>query len=219
MELEIIGHIHTDFSEKFGVPRQSGLESLHATITFEPQYAVEEAFRGIEGYSHLWLLWQFSKAVNVPFSPTVRPPKLGGNTRMGVFATRSPFRPNHIGLSSVKLDFVEKTEHGIILHISGADLMDGTPILDIKPYLVYTDCHTDAISGFSVDFDQKLNVIFECDCPLSNDKKEGLLAVLEQDPRPSYIEDETRVYGMTFASYNIKFKVSGRTLIVLSIEQ
>lgn len=218
MELEIIGHIHTDFSEKFGIPRQSGISSLHATITFEPNYAVEEAFRGIEGYSHLWLLWQFSEAVNVPYSPTVRPPKLGGNKRMGVFATRSPFRPNHIGLSSVTLEGVEKTEHGIELRVGGADLMDGTPILDIKPYLPYTDCHTDATGGFSVDFDRKLTVKFACDCPLSDEKRKGLVAVLEQDPRPSYLEDPSRVFGMSFAGYNVKFKVDGDTLTVVEMK-
>lgn len=218
--IKVIAKIKTDFKTKFGIPRQSGLCNSEALIVFEPEYQKEEAFRGIEGFSHLWLIWEFSKAVKENWSPTVRPPRLGGNKKMGVFATRSPFRPNPIGLSSVKLIGVEKIDGQIALRVSGADLMDGTPIYDVKPYLAYTDAHIDAVGGFTDDSkDNFINVV--CDDEQLNkipsEKQKPLLEVLKQDPRPRYIDDEQRVYGFVFADYEVKFKVENDLLIVVDI--
>ncbi len=219
-ETKIIARIHNDFKTKFGVPRQSGLvKDVVSTIVFEPEYRDPIALRGIEQFSHLWLIWQFSQAVRDDWSPTVRPPRLGGNKRVGVFATRSPFRPNAIGLSSVKLEGVEQTAEGTVLHVSGADLMDGTPILDVKPYLPFTDSHPDATGGFADEkFDYSLKV--ECSKELLNklppSKQASLLEILAQDPRPSYQNDD-RVYGFAFGDYEIKFTVNDQILRVEDI--
>lgn len=218
MELKTIAHIHTAFPTKFGIPRQSGLaESLESRIVFTEPYRNEAALRGLEGFSHIWLIWLFSEAVRDGWSPTVRPPRLGGNTRMGVFATRSPYRPNPIGLSCVKLVRIEGTE----LVVAGADLMDGTPILDIKPYLPYADARPDAAGGFADPLrDYALHV--ELPAHLAEKLPEPLRAplidVLSQDPRPQYQNDPERVYGFPFAEYEVRFRVDGRTLTVLSIE-
>ena len=217
-----IAYVHSDFKEKFGIPRQSGrAPSLTAELVFLPEYACEEAFRGIEGFSHLWLIFDFSLAHREEFSPTVRPPRLGGNERVGVFASRSPFRPNPIGLSCVKLERVEKRETGITLIVSGADLLDGTPILDIKPYLPFADCIEGAKSGYA---GEKVNHRLEVVCAeellakLPTEKRAGLLECLADDPRPSYQDDPTRVYGMCFGDHEIKFFVSENILTVLTIE-
>lgn len=219
--MQVIARIQTPFPEKFGVPRQSGLVDTPAQIVFEPAYRNLDALRGIDGFSHLWLLWQFDRAERESWSPTVRPPRLGGNERMGVFATRSPFRPNPIGLSCVKLEGVEQTENGPILHISGADLVDGTPILDIKPYLPYCDSVPDARGGWTdglnsaclqVEFpDTLLELVPEADRP-------GLLGVLQSDPRPRYQNDPDRVYGLTYAGMNVKFRVAEDRLTVIEVE-
>ena len=211
--------MHSDFATKFGIPRQSGLvEALRSTIVFEPEFRNPDALRGIEDFSHLWIIWQFSEAVRQDWSPTVRPPRLGGNTRMGVFATRSPFRPNNLGLSSVRLLGTEQTEQfGTVLHVGGADLMDGTPIFDIKPYISYGDSHPDATGGFTdtagdflldVDFPRRLLEL------LPVEKREAAIGVLSHDPRPSYQRKPDRVYGLTFAGFDIRFKVNGDTLTV-----
>lgn len=219
-ELKVIARIETDYKTKFGIPRQSGLVDLEALIVFEPEYRNDDALRGIEEFSHLWLIWNFSLAERDEWSPTVRPPRLGGNKRMGVFATRSPFRPNPIGLSSVKLLGTVKTEKGLCLRVSGADLMNGTPIYDIKPYLPYTDSHPDAVGGFA---DKKLNdnlkVIFpnELLMLIPENKKSALLELLSEDPRPHYISDSDRVYGFEFADFEIKFKVENNVLTVLEV--
>ena len=220
--IKVIARIRSDFKTKFGVPRQSGLvEALRARIVFEPEYRNADALRGIEGFSHLWLIWQFSEAVREDWSPTVRPPRLGGNERMGVFATRSPFRPNAIGLSCVRLDGVEQTAEGSVLLVSGADLMDGTPIYDIKPYLPYADCKPEALGGFAaqpkqasltVDFPEELLAL------VPERKRQALRGVLAQDPRPSYQEDPQRVYGMTFGGLEVKFRVEGDRLTVCQVE-
>lgn len=216
-EMKIIAHIRTPFKTKFGIPCQSGVApQVRGEIVFEPEYRVPDAVRGIDGYSHLWLLWMFSESVTDKWSPTVRPPRLGGNVRMGVFATRSPFRPNPIGLSSVELERVEYTaDRGPVLIVRGADLMDGTPIFDIKPYIAYADAHPEAKGGFtdSVTF-KKLSVVL----PENAAVPEGLESVLENDPRPRYQDDPDRVYGMEYAGCEIKFKVTGDTLTVISIE-
>lgn len=219
-----IAHIHNDFPDKFGIPRQSGLvDALKAEIIFEPEYRNPDAFRGLEDYSYIWLIWGFSESIRNHWSPTVRPPRLGGNTRMGVFATRSPFRPNPIGLSPVRLNSVEiHPEYGPILHISGADLMDGTPIFDIKPYLPYVDSHPEASEGFAAPLK---NYALDIKCPpellnlVPEDKREGLLALLAQDPRPSYHNDPNRIYGLRFAGMEIKFQVAETTLRVVSIQR
>ena len=221
--LQLIARIHTELPEKFGVPRQSGLvPQLRGRIVFEPAYRNPDAVRGLEDFSHLWLIWQFSEAVRQDWSPTVRPPRLGGNRRMGVFATRSPFRPNHLGLSSVRLERVEQSEAlGPVLHVCGADLMDGTPIFDIKPYLPYTDSHPDAVGGFTDGLESRC---LRVECPprllecIPADSREGLLGVLAGDPRPRYQEDPQRVYGMGFAGQNVRFTVDGETLTVHSID-
>ena len=220
--MKIIAKIRTDFPTKFGIPRQSGLiEELKGTVVFEPEFRNPEALRGLEDFSHIWLLWEFSEAGNDgKWSPTVRPPKLGGNTRKGVFATRSPFRPNSIGLSSVRLEGIEHTEkYGTVLHVSGADLMDGTPIFDIKPYVPYSDCHTGATGGFSKDGSEKLSVVFSGELlkKVHEEKRNALIKVLELDPRPAYQNDPERVYGFGFAGMEIKFMVCENILTVTDV--
>ncbi len=216
-----IAHMHSDFPSKFGIPRQSGLvEELRSTIVFEPEFRNQDTLRGIEGYSHLWLIWQFSEAVRTKWSPTVRPPRLGGNTRMGVFATRSPFRPNNLGLSCVRLIGLEETTQGIVIHVAGADLMDGTPILDIKPYIPYSDCHPQALGGFTdIAKDFLLKVVFPQHLlnQLPEEKRDAAKAVLSHDPRPSYQRDSERVYGLPFAGYDIRFQVQQNTLTVCDV--
>lgn len=222
VEMKIIARMKSDFPTKFGIPRQSGLvNSLRSTIVFEPEYRNADALRGLEDFSHLWLIWQFSEAVREDWSPTVRPPRLGGNTRIGVFATRSPFRPNAIGLSSVKLVGMENTkEFGTVIHVAGADLMDGTPIFDIKPYIPYADCHSDAAGGFA---DHAKDFLLQVDCPdtllqiIPQSKHAPLLELLSHDPRPSYQKDSDRVYGLEFAGYDIRFTVQNSVLNVIEI--
>ena len=223
-QMKVIARIHTAFADKFGVPRQSGLiPELQGKIVFEPEFRNADAVRGMDGYSHLWLIWQFSKAVREDWSPTVRPPRLGGNERMGVFATRSPFRPNALGLSCVKLDKVElDAKLGPVLYVSGVDMMDGTPIFDIKPYLAYADSHPEAIGGWTDGVERKsLQVVCSADLleKVPAAQQEALRAVLEADPRPRYQDDPQRVYGMTFAGQNVKFRVEGETLYVLEVEK
>lgn len=223
-EIQAIARMKSDFPTKFGIPRQSGLvEELRSTIIFEPEFRNPDALRGIEGYSHLWLIWQFSAAVRTDWSPTVRPPRLGGNTRMGVFATRSPFRPNSLGLSCVRLLNVEETkEFGTVLHVGGADLMDGTPIFDIKPYIPYSDAFPEALGGFT---DHTGEFLLDVEIPsdllaqIPAEKRQALLGVLRHDPRPSYQRDPERVYGLTFAGYNIRFRVTKQTLTVSEINK
>ncbi len=217
--MKIIAHIKTDFRTKFGLPRQSGLcEELKGQIVFEPEYRKAEAFRGLEGFSHIWVLWKFSEAEREEWSPTVRPPRLGGNKRMGVFATRSPFRPNNIGLSCVKLDKIDyECPDAPVLYVSGIDMMDGTPIVDIKPYVPVTDCKTEATDGFTAETKEyALDVVFsdELLCILPEEKREGAKQMLSLDPRPSYITDEDRVFGVEYAGYDIRFKVKENTLTV-----
>ena len=222
MELKIIARIRTDFKEKFGIPRQSGIAKTVGKIVFEPEYRVREALRGIEGYSHIWLLWEFSEARREGWSPTVRPPRLGGNRRMGVFATRSPYRPNAIGLSSVRLVGVEDTDDGLVLVVEGADLLDGTPIYDIKPYLAFTDSHPDAIGGFADgvrDYALKVNFSLHLLEQVQKDKRDALITILENDPRPSYKEDGEREYGMRYADLDVFFKVENGELTVTRIEK
>ena len=222
MEICPIAHIRSDFSEKFGIPRQSGLvEELTAAVVFEPPYRVPDALRGVEGFSHLWLIWEFSQARREGWSPTVRPPRLGGNKRLGVFATRSPFRPNPIGLSCVRLlELRQDREQGPVLTVAGADLLDGTPIYDIKPYLPYADCKPDAVGGFAAQ-PKEAELTVDCSPALLDrvpeDKRAALLAVLAQDPRPQYQDDPNRVYGMAFAGLEVKFPVAGERLTVTEI--
>jgi tRNA (adenine37-N6)-methyltransferase len=223
LEMKIIARIHTDLPTKFGVPRQSGVvEELMGKIVFEPEYRNPDALRGMEGFSHLWLIWQFSQAVRENWSPTVRPPRLGGNTRMGVFATRSPFRPNAIGLSSVKLERVEPhSPDGPIIVVSGIDLMDGTPILDIKPYIPYADSHPQAKEGFtSAGWERTLEVNFpqELQKKVDADRRAALVGVLQNDPRPPYQNNPERVYGLPFGGQEIHFKVADGMLTVIDIE-
>ena len=221
--IKVIARIRSDFPEKFGIPRQSGLvPELRAKIVFEPEFRNADALRGIEGFSHLWLIWQFSAAVRDTWSPTVRPPRLGGNERMGVFATRSPFRPNAVGLSCVKLEGVAQEDGlGSVLIVSGADLMDGTPIYDIKPYLPYADAHPEARGGFAPAAKETIRV--ECAPELLESVPErqraALLGVLAQDPRPQYQDDPARVYGMSFGGWDIKFRVRSGTLEVVSLAE
>ena len=220
--MKIIARMKSDFPSKFGIPRQSGLvDSLCSTIVFEPEYRNEDALRGLDAFSHLWIIWQFSEAVRDSWSPTVRPPRLGGNTRLGVFATRSPFRPNAIGLSSVRILGIEKTQkHGIVIHVAGADLMDGTPIFDIKPYIPYCDSHPEATGGFT---DGAQDYILNVDFPaallkrIPEDKHRPLLDVLSHDPRPSYQSDPNRTYGLSFGDYDIRFRVNDKTIYVLDV--
>ena len=217
-----IAHMESDLKEKFGLPRQAGIvEALEGRIVFEPEYRREEALRGLEGFSHIWLIWQFSRAVREDWSPTVRPPRLGGNARMGVFATRSPFRPNALGLSCVRLLGLEKTEEqGTVLRVAGADLMDGTPIVDIKPSLPSADCRPEASGGFAPDPGATLQVDFApgVEEQLPAEKREALRGVLANDPRPRYQEDPERLYGMAFVGRNVKFTVAGNRLTVTEIE-
>lgn len=221
--MRVIARMHSDFAEKFGIPRQSGLVSaLRAAVVFEPEFRNPDALRGIADFSHLWLIWEFSEAVRESWSPTVRPPRLGGNERLGVFATRSPFRPNPIGLSCVRLEEVRQDQaHGTILIVSGADLMDGTPIYDIKPYIPYADAHPEARGGFAQDAPKPtLAVDFPPDllARIPEDRREALCAVLALDPRPSYQNDPTRIYGMRFAGCDIRFTVNNSTLTVCGVE-
>lgn len=220
--MRVIARIHSDFSTKFGVPRQSGLvDALESTIVFEPEFRNADALRGLEGFSHVWLVWVFDQAIRDSWSPTVRPPRLGGNQRMGVFATRSPFRPNPIALSSVKLAGIEQTaEYGTVLKIRGADLMDGTPILDIKPYIPYADSHPDAIGGFaSAPAGETLDVVIPPEWLeiVPENRHEALRGVLAQDPRPHYQDDPERVYGFGFAGLEVRFSVDGKRLTVREI--
>lgn len=216
-----IAHIRSSFPEKFGIPRQGGLADTRAKIVFEPEYRAAEAFRGLEEYSHIWLLWEFSEASGRQWSPTVRPPRLGGNTRMGVFATRSPFRPNPIGLSCVRLEKVElDTQEGSVLYVLGADLLDGTPILDIKPYLPYVDSHPEAAGGFAEEVrEYGLEVDFpeEWRAGVEEEKCHIICQLLAQDPRPSYQQDSARVYGMRYADLEVKFTVDHMTAHVVEI--
>ncbi len=217
-----IAHIKTDFPAKFGIPRQSMLiESLMGIIIFEPQYRNIEALRGLEDYSHLWIIWQFSEVATAAWSPTVRPPRLGGNKRMGVFATRSPFRPNSLGLSVVKIEKIDlHTPQGPVIIVSGIDMLDNTPIIDIKPYLPHIDSISDAKGGFAAPVaEQSLNVTFSDDVLLQmpQDLINPLTAILEQDPRPHYQNDENRIYGFQFNKYEVQFKVKDETLTVLSV--
>ena len=221
--MKIIARIYTEFDEKFGIPRQSGIvKETVGRIVFEPEYRNPEALRGIEGYSHLWLIWQFSEAVRDEWSPTVRPPRLGGNKRMGVFATRAPYRPNPIGLSSVKLISVEKTEdEGTVLIVGGADLLSGTPIYDVKPYLAYTDSHPDAIGGFAdqvMEYKIEVEILSDARKKLTDTEVEKLVAILEQDPRPSYKAEDERSYGMKYEGKEITFKYENGKLLVTNIE-
>ena len=222
--IRVIARMKSDFPTKFGIPRQSGLvEELHSTIIFEPEYRNPDALRGIDEFSHIWLIWQFSEAVRQDWSPTVRPPRLGGNTRMGVFATRSPFRPNNLGLSSVRLLGVEQTkEFGTVLHVAGADLMDGTPIFDIKPYIPYGDSHPEATGGFT---DHADDFLLEVRFPvhlletIPQEKQEAAIGVLSHDPRPSSQKQSDRIYGLMFAGFDIRFQVNGHTLTVLDVSE
>ena len=217
-----IAHIESDFPEKFGIPRQAGIvEELRARVVFEEPFRNPEALRGIEGFSHLWLIWQFSENVREDFSPTVRPPRLGGNARLGVFATRSPFRPNALGLSCVRLLGLEKMrEKGTVLLVGGADLMDGTPIFDIKPYLPYADCRPEATGGFAPDAPEKLKVVFPTAAleKVPCEKRDALRGVLSSDPRPRYQSDPERLYAMSFAGLTVRFRVKDGTLRVESVE-
>jgi len=222
-EMKIIAHIRSDFPTKFGLPRQSGLVSeLRAEIVFEPEYRNPDALRGLEGFSHLWIIWEFSEAKRDSWSPTVRPPRLGGNTRMGVFATRSPFRPNPIGLSCVEiLGIRQDKELGTVIEVGGADLMDGTPIYDIKPYIPYADAHPDAKEGFTAQnqgYRLEVEIPEELQKRVAQDKLEGLYGILAQDPRPSYQDDPERVYGFEYAGYEVKFRVCGNRLCVEKID-
>ncbi len=223
MELKVIAHIRTDFKTKFGIPRQSGLvEGLKGRIVFEPEYRNAEALRGLEGFSHIWLLWDFSEAHREgdSWSPTVRPPRLGGNRRMGVWATRSPFRPNHIGLSSVRLTAIlPGTPQGPVLEVEGADLMDGTPIYDIKPYLPFADCHPEARGGFAQEQMEataplRVEIPEEVLAALTAEQQTALRGILSSDPRPHYQNDPQRIYALEFAGMEIKFRVEEETVIV-----
>ena len=217
-----IAHMRSDFAGKFGIPRQAGVvEELESYVVFEPEYRKAEALRGIEGFSHLWLIWQFSENLRQDWSPTVRPPRLGGNARMGVFATRSPFRPNGLGLSSVVLERIEwDTPEGPVLHVRGADLVSGTPIFDIKPYLAYTDSHPEAAGGFTAGLEGERLAVSCTEDLLSAvppTQREGLLSVLANDPRPRYQDDPQRVYGMAYGGRNVRFRVEGGVLTVEEI--
>ena len=220
--MQVVARIRSDFSSKFGVPRQSGLvDALEAAVVFEPEFRNPDAVRGLESFSHIWLIWAFHQAVRDTWSPTVRPPRLGGNVRMGVFATRSPFRPNPIGLSSVRLERVELTaDLGPVLHVRGADLVDGTPIFDIKPYIPYGDSHPEAVGGFaSAAAGETLTVVIPPELleQVPESRREALRGVLAQDPRPHYQNDPDRVYGFTFAGMEVRFSVAGGVLTVREV--
>jgi len=222
MELKVIARLHSDFPTKFGLPRQSGLvEGINATIVFEPEYRIPEALRGIEGFTHLWLVWGFSGNRHSDWTPTVRPPRLGGNTRMGVFATRSPFRPNPLGLSCVRLTGVEQDgSNGTVLKVSGVDMMDGTPIYDIKPYIPYADCRPEASEGFT---QQNQDYLLEVDFPVEllemipADRRDGLMGALAHDPRPAYQRDPERIYGFEYAGFEVRFSVREKLLTVKEV--
>lgn len=221
--LKVIAKIYTAHNEKFGIPRQSGMVNLPAEIVFEPEYRDPNAVRGLDGFSHIWVLWQFSEAKCDTWQPTVRPPRLGGNKRMGVFATRSPFRPNSIGLSSLKLESVElTTDRGPVLHVTGADILNGTPIFDVKPYIAFTDSHPDAVCGFSEGYKEyKLKVEFsdgEIE-KIDPELRDAVTELLSCDPRPSYQTDATRVYGLDVSGYSVKFTVDGEVLKVIAVEK
>lgn len=220
--METIATIYTDFPEKFGIPRQSGrIEALKGTIVFAPKYASPDAVKGLENYTHLWLLWKFDIPEDESFRATVRPPRLGGNTRVGVFATRSPFRPNHIGLSCVRLEKIEITDGRPVITVSGIDMASGTEIIDIKPYIPYTDAREDAAGSFAEEYrDYALEVNFpeELLTRFPEEKRAGIFAVLSDDPRPSYQDDPERIYGVSFAGFNVQFTVSQKTLTVISVE-
>ena len=221
--MKAVAHIQSDFPAKFGIPRQAGLvEELRAVVVFEPEYRDPESLRGLETFSHIWLIWEFSEAVRDTWSPTVRPPRLGGNTRVGVFATRSPFRPNPVGLSCVRLlEIRETTENGTVLVVAGADLMDGTPIYDIKPYVPYTDCRPEASGGFT---DAMSSFLLRVEDPegrlqaVPENRRTALIGVLSHDPRPSYQNDPDRIYGMGFAGFNVRFMVRDETLTITDVE-
>ena len=222
LELKQIAHISSPFPTKFGIPRQSGLvDALRATVVFEPEFRNADALRGLEGFSHLWLIWEFSEARRDGWSPTVRPPRLGGNARMGVFATRSPFRPNPLGLSCVRLEGIRHDAAlGAVLDVSGADLMDGTPIYDVKPYLPYADCKPESVGGFAASGEGRLLTVQADETLLAGlpaRTREALLGVLAHDPRPSYQNDPDRVYGMAFGGCEVRFSVDGETLTVRSV--
>lgn len=222
LELKQIAHICSPFPTKFGIPRQSGLvDALRATVVFEPEFRNADALRGLEGFSHLWLIWEFSEARRDGWSPTVRPPRLGGNARMGVFATRSPFRPNPLGLSCVRLEGIRHDAAlGAVLDVSGADLMDGTPIYDVKPYLPYADCKPEAVGGFAASGEGRLLTVRADETLLAGlpaRTREALLGVLAHDPRPSYQNDPDRIYGMAFGGCEVRFSVNGETLTVRSV--
>lgn len=223
MELKIIAHIQNDYKEKFGIPRQSGLvKSAVSKLVFEPEYRDSNAVRGLEGYTHLWLIWQFSENVDAGWSPTVRPPRLGGNVRMGVFATRSPFRPNPMGLSCVELERVVMEEEGPVIYVKGADLLDGTPIYDIKPYLPYTDSHPEAGSGFAGEvFAHHMRVEIADDllAKIPEDKREAVLEMLAQDPRPGYQRSQERIYGMEYGRMNLRFQGDENRIRVLEVQK
>lgn len=218
-----IGHIVTVFPEKFGIPRQSGLVNTLGKIIFEPEYRTKDAFKGLEKFSHIWILWKFSESIRENWAATVKPPRLGGNKRVGVFATRSPFRPNPIGLSSVRLEKIEYDKKmGTVLYVSGADMMNGTPVYDIKPYLPYTDSHNDANGGFADEvMDYELDVNFPVDLltALPENYRDNVIGILKQDPRPSYIEDGNRIYGVMFAEYNIRFRIYENTVHVIEVQR
>ena len=222
VEIQVIARMRSDFPTKFGIPRQPSLvEGLRSTIVFERPFRNPDTLRGMEGFSHLWIIWQFSEAVRTEWSPTVRPPRLGGNTRMGVFATRSPFRPNSLGLSCVKLEGIEyDTKDGAVIHVSGADLMDGTPIFDIKPYIPYADAHPDALGGFTDTAD---DFLLKVDFPeallslLPEEKHQAAIGVLSHDPRPSYQRKPERIYGLPFAGFDIRFRVAEDRLTVIEV--
>ncbi len=224
MEIKPIAHIRTEFPEKFGVPRQSGLaKSLRGRIVFEPEYRNQDALRGLEGFSHLWLIWEFSANRHNQWQPTVRPPRLGGNEHIGVFATRSPFRPNPLGLSCVRIESIElTTKDGPIINVCGADLMDGTPIYDIKPYIRYADARPEAVCGYVDSLEERqVKVVFPAELSESISEKEiipALVETLRLDPRPSYHDDPERIYGLSFSGYNVKFKVGNHVLTITDIE-
>lgn len=221
IKMKVIARVYSDFPEKFGIPRQSGLSTLISKIVFEPEYRVREAFRGLRGYSHIWILWQFSETVRENWSPTVRPPKLGGNTRMGVFATRSPFRPNPIAMSAVRLEKIDlDSSEGPVLYVSGADIMNNTPVIDIKPYIPYADAYPKALSGFAADEESgRFDVSFpeELLLKIPEDKREGLISVLSQDPRPGYSEDSDKIYTMSFGDKQVSFSVSEKNVRVTEV--
>ena len=222
VEIQVIARMRSDFPTKFGIPRQPSLvEGLQSTIVFEPEFRNPDTLRGMEGFSHLWIIWQFSEAVRTEWSPTVRPPRLGGNTRMGVFATRSPFRPNSLGLSCVKLEGIDyDTKDGAVIHVSGADLMDGTPIFDIKPYIPYADAHPEALGGFTDtadDFLLKVDFPDELLSLLPEEKRQAAVGVLSHDPRPSYQRKPERIYGLPFAGFDIRFRVADEVLTVIEV--